>query len=580
MPSLFDTFRFTANDGTGDTTVTPLNSGLRRRWEREGDTRSYRAKLATKLLFKGADYTYFRGLYDAGDCNEVTILIENYCGGTWNIWHEGVVPIYNGEYNASRCEVEFEIKPADVYECANKGFDVKSNWLDYALPTDVKTLTGTIETITCHQSGVASPGAPIPPGGGSWILWFYKGCWGTGYTNSQDPDLTLAWRPIAHLQEYFLGGTFSVETTWAREKTTSVGAPMGDGWINISGTTWVRPVNVSNVKIWTPIGGGLELLKQQFEAQIVNSAPVSNGRKLSTVLEAAVAAIECDFDSVISNILNINPDATNPTNDAYTYAADNLAELYFFQKSDIVRASAVNDATRFTYSMKEFLEEIKMLNIFWAITSIAGVKTLRIEHYTYFDGANGLDLTTLGGGKYIVGLDSFKTDSEVPNFESFAWQESFRPKFTTKRITYPPACATVQGNERTAKQLCTDFGGLVENPDAGLEGFFLMATVDIGGGEYLMNTLGGEANGAFAWENVLPALWADGRYHLAATANVDGYTVNSVAKTREQATITIKHCCSDTFEASELINTQLGWGEVKSAEQDTEKGTLKLSILQ
>lgn len=580
MPALLETFRFTVNDGTGDTTVTPLNSGLRRRWEREGDTRSYRAKLATKLLFKGAGYTYFRGLYDAGDCNEVTLLIENYCGGTWNIWHEGVVPVYNGEYNASRCEVEFEVKPADVYECANKAFDVRENWLDYALPADVKTLTGTIETITCSANNVASPGAPIPPGGGAWILWFLKNCWSTGYTNSQDPDVALAWRPIAHLQEYFLGGTFSVETTWAREKTTSVGAPMGDGWINISGTTWVRPVNVSNVKIWTPIGGGLELLKQQFEAQIVNSAPVSNGRKLSTVLEAAVAALDCDFDSVISNILNINPDATNPTNDAYTYAADNLAELYFFQKSDIVRASAVNDATRFTYSMKEFLEEIKMLNIFWAITSIAGVKTLRIEHYTYFDGANGLDLTTLGGGKYIVGLDSFKTDSEVPNFESFAWQESVRPKFTTKRITYPPACATVQGNERTAKQLCTDFGGLVENPDAGLEGFFLMATVDIGGGEYLMNTLGGEANGAFAWENLLPALWADGRYHMDATANIPVYAVNSIIKTRLQKPITIKFCCDDAFEPSELVNTQLGWGEVKSAEEDTERATLKIELLQ
>ena len=580
MPSLFDTFRFTANDGTGDTLVYPLNSGLRRRWEREGDTRSYRAKLATKLLFKGADYTYFRGLYDAGDCNEVTLLIENYCGGTWNTWHEGTVPIFNGEYNASRCEVTFEIKPNDIYECANKSLSFRSNWLDYGTPTLVKTITGTIETKTCTQSGVSIPGAPTSGPGGTFVMWFYKGCWSTGYTNSQDPDAALAWRPITHVQHYYLGGTFDVTTTWARETATSVGAPMGDGWINISGTTWVRPVNVTNPKIWAPLAGDLYLLEQQFEAQIVNSAPVSNGRALSGVLEAAVSAMDCDIDEVVSNFFNINPDGSEPANDVYTFAADNMASVFFFQKSDIVRASVPNDATRFTYSLKEFFEEIKILNLFWAITSAAGVNTLRIEHYTYFDGANGIDLTTLDSGKYIAGLDSFKTENEVPNFESFAYQESFREKFTTKRITYPPACATVEGDERTANQLCADFGGLIENPDAGLEGFFLLATLDVGGGEYLINTLGGEANGAFAWENILPALWADGRFHAGATANVTGYTANSVRKNRSQGPITIRFCCDDTFEASELVQTQLGWGEVKSAEEDTERATLKIELLQ
>ena len=106
-----------------------------------------------------------------------------------------------------------------------------------------------------------------------------------------------------------------------------------------------------------------------------------------------------------------------------------------------------------------------------------------------------------------------------------------------------------------------------------------MATIEIGGGEYLINTLGGEANGAFAWTNCLPVLWADGRFHADATANVPGYAVNSVRKTREQVQLTIPFCC-DTFEPSELVNTQLGWGEVKSAEENTERATLTLNLLQ
>ena len=568
MPNLLDTFRFTANDGiSGVTTVTPITSTLRRRWEREGDTRSYRVKLATKLKFRKADYTYFRDIYDAGECNEVTLLIENFCGGDWVTWHEGVIPIYNGDYNKDRCEVTFEIKPNDVYECANKAFGVRDNWLDLAPRVTIKTFLGTVETITCTDETVTPPGSLT-------IVWYAKHCWGTGYTQSTDPDAALAWRPIAHNQG-FIGSTFEANTTWAREKITSVGAPFGDGWINISGTTWVRPINIGFI---TKSEGANSSIT--WEAQITNAAPVSGARRLATILEEVVSESGCDFDIMISNFFNINPDATNPSNDAYTFAAANFSDIYFFQKSDIVRASASNDATRFTFSMKEFLEEMKILNVFHSITNVAGVKTLRIEHWTYWDGANGMDLTTLDGGKYIVGKDDFKTDAEVPNFESFAYQESYRPKFLVKRITYPPACATTQGDERTARQLNTDFGGLIENPDAGLEGFFLLATHDIGGGEFLMNTLGGEANGAFAWENLLPALWADGRFHPDATANVPGYVVNSVRKTREQVPITIQFCCDDTFEPSELVNTQLGWGEVKSAEEDTEHATLKLSLLQ
>ena len=576
MPNLLDTFRFIANDGiSGATTVTPITSTLRRRWEREGDTRSYRVKLATKLKFRKADYTYFRDIYDAGECNEVTLLIENFCGGEWVTWHEGIIPIYNGDYNASRCEVTFEVKPNDVYECAKKSFGLRENWMNYDVSISIKTLLGEIETITC-QYNQSTPFFHTTPQ-------FAKSCWGTpNVTDDPDPDPALAWRPITGSHVYIgVGGVqYRIQTTWARETIDSASPPDGDGWINVSGTTWVRPVNTSAIKSTVSALNTVSEYDVVFDSQIINPSPISNAKSLAAILEAAVAAIDCDIDEVVSNFFNINPDATNPSNTPYTYAAANFANVFFFQKSDIVRASASNDATRFTFSYEEFLEEMKILNVFHSITNAGGVKTLRIEHYTYWDGANGMDLTTLDGGKYIVGKDDFKTDAEVPNFESFAYQESYRPKFLTKRITYPPACATVEGDERTANMMCTDFSGLLENPDAGLEGFFLLATHDLGGGEYLMNTLGGEANGAFAWENILPALWADGRFHPDATANVPGYVVNSVRKIREQVQITIQFCCEDTFEPSELVNTQLGWGEVKSAEEDTEHATLKLSLLQ
>ena len=588
MPSLFDTFRFTANDGTGATPVFPLNSGLKRRWEREGDTRAYRLKLSTKLLFWKADYQYFKAIRDADSCADVSLLIENKCGGTWSEWFSGQIAIAQGEYNESLCQVEFEVKPSDLYECANKGFSAKNNWLDFntlAQSVGVKTLVGEIETIVCTDSaGTTTPLAPD-------VVQFYKGCWGTGYTTDEKPDAATAWRPVAHNQRNIYVGPpapadpdlIDATTTWAREKATSATMPPGDGWINLGGTTWVRPISVTAVvSNYTKVRHtALTYDTIDWEARVINPEPISNGRPLSVLLPAAVAALNCDIDTVVSNFFNINPDGTAPTNSAYDFAADNMQHVLFLEKSDVVRASASNDATRADLSLKEFFEDLKPLNLFYAIVNVGGVIKLRIEHYSYFNGANGLDLTTLGGGKYIQGFNSYKADEEIPAFEAFSYQESHRAAFLPTKIEYPPACATTEGREISARLMCADLGGLLENQDAGLEGFVLVATHQ-SGADYLLNTLGGEANGCFSWENIIPALLEDGRYHPDASAPFPGYTANTatIKKVKVQPNVTIKFCCSDSFEPSELVNTQLGWGEVKSAEQDTEKGTLTISIVQ
>lgn len=581
MPALFDTYRFTANDGTADTVVTPLVSGVKKRWERDGENRAYLVKMPTKLLFRGADYTYFRDIYDAGECADISLLIENFCGGTWNEWFSGKVNIQTGNYNASRCEVEFEISPADVNECFRKSLTKKFNWLDFAVNDLVtaKVILGTVETITCNTDINIDTG-PEPPTPAPYTIRFAKNCWGTGVTTSDAPDPATAWRPIQSTQyAFYLDGPeiwkLSITTTWARERITSATTPAGEGWISLGSNIWVRPVAVG-----VPVRGSTNLLYGRFyENNVVNTNPVSNGRLLGDVLGELVASLDCGIDEVVSNFFNINPDGSAPANDVYDYAADNFAAVLIYQKSDIVRATASNDATILEMTLADFFENLKVLNLLWSVEDDAGTVKLRIEHYTYYQFANGLDLTT-GTAKYIQGLDSFKADIEIPAFEALAYQESFRPKFLTQRIDYPAACATTSGNEIKANLLCCDFGGLVENPDAGLEGFFLMAVVSDGGAGYLINSLGGEPNGAFSWENVIPALWADGRYHADATATVAGYTVNSIRKFRAQSPIVIRFCCDDDFNPSELVQTQLGWGEVADAELDTQTATLTLNLRQ
>ena len=56
-------YRFTINDGSGDTTVTPLVDSLKKRFELDGQGRFYLRKM-NDLLFVGDDYTVFKDLYD------------------------------------------------------------------------------------------------------------------------------------------------------------------------------------------------------------------------------------------------------------------------------------------------------------------------------------------------------------------------------------------------------------------------------------------------------------------------------------------------------------------------------------
>ena len=570
MPNLFDKYRFTCNDGVSDTPVYPLVSGLKRRWEQESDSRLYRKKLATPLLFRKESFVYFKDIRDAGTCTDVILTIERYCGGEWASWYVGKIPVFEGKYNYSRCEVEFDnIPPTDAFECFSQNLNRSFNWLDYGTGVDMNLIIGTIEVITCFTT-------TNPPTNSNSVLWFYKGCWGTGFVTSSTPDVSLAWRPIVHQQHFDSDGTSAITTKWARERISSGSPPVGDGWISIGGGVYVRPVVygiVTEVIFTEPLFD-----ERNWTAPMLNPKFLTNARYLESTLTNIVNDLACDIDEIQSDFFNINPPADSPTNDAYDYAAANFDNVMLLEKSDVVRGNATEDATRLDMTLKTFFESIlNSLNVYYAVIDNGSTRILRLEHYTWFNNQNGLDLTLLDGGKYIVGLESFEASEQVPAWEQFSYQESFRAPFLTQRINYPAACATQPGIDKGLNFMCADIGGLSENPDAGLDGFVLACTHN-NFGSPLLNTLGAEANGAMAWDKIIPALWADGRARTDATATVSGYTVNSVRRRRQQARITAKWCCED-FTPSELVQTQLGWGEVKDAEEDTERATLTLTLL-
>lgn len=573
MPNLLDNHRFTVTVSAVDTTVTPVVPGLRYRWETEGEGRFFRKKLTTRLLFSGADYVYFKGLYDAASCDETTILIENFCNGEWVTEYNGRIVVAGGEYDFDRCEVTYSILPNDPYECFNRAIKKSVDFLIVSSAVTVRSIYGTIETETCIYNGDEF--------GTNSINMFLKDCWSGGtqdITTGTTPDPAEAWRPLEHEQLFDtpVAGQLQITTTWAREVAVHVGSPPGLGWINTSGDNWVRPIMYGAIsEMRTATTYTFETTAADVEAD--------NGRILGEVVEAIVEDFDCGITGVVSNFFGINADATNPSNDAYDMAADFFQEVILFQKSDVVRASADANAVRLLLTFEEFLQALRdCFNVYYAIVPDGADFYLYIEHWTYFDGQNGEDLTTLDGGKYIVGTNRFQSESEIPAAEIFNYQESYNTDFMRKEILYPQACSTSdQSKDYSLAKLCADFGGLLDNTDAGLDGFLLVSTENLSAGVYLIDSTDYQANGIMAWRQLFPVVWMFGRYGDDVTTTAGAVTVQTVRKQKAQTQITYKSCCGGAeFDPTELIQTGLGWGQVKEAEYDTRTNNVTVKLLQ
>lgn len=572
MPNLLSIRRFTVSDGVDDTVVTPINSGLKYRWQLEDGTRFYRKRLTTKLLFRGADYTYFRSVYDAGECGSLTLLIEVYCGGVWREEFTGKLVVGQADWHFDRCEVVFDVQPNDVYDCFNRAIKKPLNWLSLSGEVVAETLYGTVETIDCEYSG-ADFGNPTTE------YMFLKDCWSGGSadtTTSTDPDPSTAWRPLSQTQEYdeFGSPVLHIITTWARETVDSVSEPPGEGWINISGTTWVRPISYETANY--PFSGF------NFYATFADDT-ISNGRYLSDILDNILPELGCDaVTEVRSDFFGINPPGDAPSNTAYTYADAYFQNCLIFQKSDIVNADAVNDATMLLLTLSDFLTAIRdSLNVYWALEPIGGGDyILRIEHWTYFDAPNGTDLTALDDGIYTKGNNQFKAQIEIPSAEVFDYQESHNDEFMRAKIEYPVACSDGENElDYSLTQMSADVGGLLNNTEAGLIGFVLVCTEPNGSGAYLINNTGSLLNGAMAWGSLHASLWVFGRFSMHGTSTDATITIESTRRFKEQAKISYKYCCEETdFDPAQLLKSGLGWGQIKDAEHDTRTDTITVTL--
>jgi hypothetical protein len=271
--------------------------------------------------------------------------------------------------------------------------------------------------------------------------------------------------------------------------------------------------------------------------------------------------------TVKSDFFDLNADASAPSNAAYTAAAAYCQNLVVFQKSDIKRHDASDQARRPAFRMKlaDLLNDLKtMFNLDWTITD-AGA-TFRLEHVSYFAPGSGNDYTT---AKYKKELEQDKADAKRLTRFSYRDEQCYAYFKGSPIEIY---CGEDEKEVRLTLFSC-DISFIVS--DDGLEsigddGFVLMTTTDIGGTLYNITN-----NRPLAWTELHENFH---KWEMAGVGEINGAEVTplSLKKTRKQPAFIVPHCCDDTFDPYELITTALGDGEVQTAGRNLAKNYLEI----
>lgn len=461
------------------------------------------------LAFRQADYTL---LQTAVGCEEITVIVQERCNGTWAEIHRGTFTDYDEKKNENQCWAEVKPKMEDDYRCLFAKWETEVVVYAAGVTTSVGALIGEYQLgpgLCCTVcSAVEPPGAvcAVPAG--------Y--CFNENIDLGEHPSCAVGerrWRSCFH-------------------RLVGVGTPVtpptyGTGWTYISGNNWWRCPSAAELA-----GGNF-----------------GDGKLFNDILQNIVAQMACGL-TVRSHFFDINSThAAAPVNSEYTDAAAFYQKMTIHQKSDIKRPFADDPAesTQWKMTLKKLLDDLwTMFRVQWVIDGT----DLIIEHETYFAAGMGLDVSA----QDLV-LEYGKTASSAPKRENFFWVD--RAAFSTPFKGYPILydCGDKIEN-RPVNLFSTDVNYItdVENEaEISDTNFVLIANEIVTGNYYMM-----DSNSPLGWVALHDSLHRNNRYFLEGTMNNVATTFNSVRKTRALEEFAVTVCCDDVFNPSNEITTSIG----------------------
>lgn len=568
-------------------------------WTREDEGRlDYKNELPSKIIFTGQAYANLLKLEQSiYRCDFVTIEVDRHCfangAGFFTLWFSGRMSLNDGTWDLDRCIVEIKLDDVKEEQCYEDNKSRELNLFSYIFSRRTVFLNPTnltIETIT-YTSG------EVPENSGQCQQYYWGG--------SDDPNLG-AWSVYDYV--YTLDrslttgpgdpGVCTMQTSWARETLTlPCGSPSpGPEWVLVTDgcpsgdRIYARQIRVYGCTTNTPNYSD-PIQVTTFHCNIVgdsSTVSIDNGMTLTDVINLFMS-IFCTGFAFVSNFFQINPDIPSSIN-YVTGQRSKTRFLTLYQKSDVKRPTAINNATKATLSFEKLIEFlVEMFNVRWRVEA----NTIRMEHVSYFSRLQGFDLTQPKWAKYIKGKRKYTyANQEIPARETYKFMEAGYGDFQGLDIVYSGGC--VSGGSRNniknhaVDKVTTDIELVLSNPDADSkvvtdDGFVLVAA-DFDGANYYIITetsiLGGSSiNNSLAWAQ----LHRD--YHKwdrpLSRGNMNGLDTAffSTKPTKKGEKITIPLCCSNTFSPDDIVKTPLGTGIVDKATYSFKDETLELEIL-
>lgn len=548
----------------------------------------YTKKANGKLVIKGEAYQRLlrieKSIYR---CTLQTIRIERRCpelgAASYVLVFKGDISLNDANWNLSRCYCEIKFSEDNSYKCLlnNKGEKVDvfafGNPKKYEVrlyPTNIK-----IETVVCTSNQ------------------FDRGCGWCGSGSSAEAGF---YSIKDSLFRYGRPGTvdeFHCSVTYVREVLElPCNEVPSDEWTAVSSCydnkiKYARFPNFVNCKYteYTDDVAGYYEMRQECETMVSkNSILIKNGIHLKDVLKRLVTD-QCGM-TVKSDFFQINPENVSSIN-YVTGKLSTTKDILMFQKSDVKRPSAQNQASKFELTFEKTIEALNIFfNVEWRIIDNVFI----LEHTSFWNKQEGLDLTQSKYDKYTVGKEAYSYKSEdIPSEEDWFIKEvSSYGDFKGTPILYKSGCESTGKNNKkkyTVDEFTTDVEFCMSNPDpdsdkvSDVGGVFVSVSFD--GSSYFMNSERPILSSQSSVNNVLSIAHLQDKYHrhnrplLIGTMNNKETVFKSTIPTKKGERISIPLPCNYTFSPDDTIKTMLGTGVIEKALFNTRTAHLELDLL-
>lgn len=577
---MFSDFTYSITSGPAEITINPVIDSLVFSGEEDEDLGAYVRRVETEFVLTGSDYsTLYDNWESAGLFADLPFNISlnnsNYYTGILRIGSPSI------RWDVSNCRARATVDPSGAWLCAQERWKDEINILSGPARVSTSYYTGTIEETSCITSRIdtdpdyadTSPITTCITSGAGWVL--YKHIVEEVFGVGLDPDQRTLFSD--YVREVITVGCDGGSPV----------PPPGSGWILITDNcptdaTYAREPQVGTLFDQTLTGD--QIVYQLASVYgYTEGTSIPSGVSLSGVLDTYNT---CGY-SIVSDFFGISPDMSYPSGDVYTSALANLQNVLIFQKSDVKRPDAAEQATVGTWTYQKLLDSLKeQFNVKWQLDG----STLRIEHVSYFSGTSGIDLTAGAYASRILGLHAYSADNaELSRQERWFFMEDTSKAFLGSPIVYSSVPYDAEDEKpHDLGEVNNDVRFIQENTDSVSDnGFtFVNSYYNSPSGTYSLISedsaagYGIQANGHLSIPNLLDAYHRHERLLPAGTLNGTAVTFDSTVRRKRQVDLQVlmDNATFQTWDAGDLVKTQMGWGKVVRYRYDAKTCLLTLTL--